>query len=206
VVSYNNTLYAYSGEKGEVISKLKDEDSIKVFPSKDSLVFRKNVANPYLSTYIIERPDNKVILANTRGDIFPENGFDEIIAAQNQANFKPIVIGYRENNKVFFMVDKKHIRPTKDGISSEYYLAHSFAENRNDLTEVPNIVLTIKFNNTHYRILYNTYKNTIDAISDSNNEEVTDSNIIKEIEKIIFPNKAQISEHFNNLLDRMNNL
>lgn len=196
VVSYNNTLYAYSGEKGEVISKLKDEDSIKVFPSKDR----------YVPTYTIERPDNKVILANSHGDVFPENGFDEIIAARNQVNFDPIVIGYRENNKVFFMVGKKHIRPTKDGISSEYYLAHSFAENRNDLTEVPNIVLTIKFNNTHYGILYNTYKNTIDAIADSNNEEVTDSNIIKEIEKIIFPNKAQISEHFNNLLDRMNNL
>jgi hypothetical protein len=74
---------------------------------------------------------------------------------------------------------------------------------------VKHLIIVIDLDFKQYTITYSPRENKIVSIenrSPQNPNEPVSNEVISQIEHLFFPEKSQISEHFNNIFNRINNL
>ena len=135
------------------------------------------------------------------GAIIP-GGADSILRFEGM--YSSCIIPFKNNNKWLFMYRKAYnyrVLPSKNGIDCSI-VKDIFIKGD---THSPELTFKITIDGLDYNITYFPETNYIFKVNDRKIYEIEDE-IREKIEKIFYPDKAQISEHFNNLLDRMNNL
>lgn len=166
--------------------------------------------SPLDSVYVFKTTDEKYNMVSARyGVILPQN-VEEIRAFNDNCYVFPII----NNGKRFYSMvteDAKTILPSQQGIPSKFIVSEKVYMTYNGMIRYIEISLQIDFR--LYVVQYSPEENKILSIKDHTQwttkgpvEPDIDPKIISQIEQMFFPDKAQISEQFKNILNRMNDL
>ena len=114
----------------------------------------------------------------------------------------PLLSLFVKNGVVYFVFNGRVARPS-NGIPLNNFVKYGIIDSNEKWN---NISVVISIQSGVYIVNYSPFYNRLDRVITDSNERVTDPLVLKEIEKIFFPEKAQIQEQFRNIIDRMDNL
>ena len=192
VYKVNGESYLYSSLYKENVLKLSEPYEIINFNGVDG----RN------KTILVKNYNNKFTIISSNGENLLPFDADYIISADNQKD-KKYPIAACKNGKVYFVYSDTFVTP-KNGIPYESFVRYGINNNTNE--KLRDVVIIISVNGKSYKVFYTPFGSKITSILDLNNNEVTDVNELKNIDRLFYPEKVQVSEQFKNIIDRMDTL
>jgi hypothetical protein len=184
--------YLYSSIGNETIMELSNPIEFTEF-NKSSTSFHQ--------TYKVKKANNKYTIISSFGEVLSNFDGDDVIPAYNQLKHN-YPNAFVKNGVVYFVFNGRVARPS-NGIPLNNFVKYGIIDSNEKWN---NISVVISIQSGVYIVNYSPFFNRIDRVITDSNERVTDPLVLKEIEKIFFPEKAQIQEQFRNIIDRMDNL
>lgn len=193
IYKLNGESYLYSSMYRENILKLAEPYNIKKFGESNRIKG---------CNLIIEAENKKFVVLSSYGETLIPFYADDIIQAVNQTDKKHPIAAVKDG-KVYFAFSGTFVAP-KNGLPYESFVKYSIVNNSD--AKLRDIIILVSVNDKKYKVFYTPFGNKITNVLDVNNNEITDTNELKNIEKLFFPEKAQVSEQFKNIIDRMDRL
>ena len=204
----NDSLSLYKNQEGRIY--VLNTNTIKTLceikPETPIQRLDKKTCVPSEMIYSYTTPDDKTNIFSAKFGVMLPKDVDYV---ENISSSDKIFL-IEDGKKIYFLhVDmyRIDILPSREGINIEN-IGDVYARTLRD-GRIDNVMLKIKPDMWRmFEVAYSPGSNEITSIKNlyKNGENVTDLNIIKEIQAIFFPNKAQISEQFKNIMKRMNDL
>ena len=161
---------------------------------------------PVHSVYVYETVDGKFNLISPKHKVLLPNNVDVIRNFGDNCD----VIPFRKNENWFYLLineEEKAILPSTQGIPLKNIMSQRVLKDYKGY--VKHLIFVIDLDFKQYTITYSPRENKIVSIenrSPQNPNEPVSNEVISQIEHLFFPEKSQISEHFNNIFNRINNL
>lgn len=189
IYELNGKNYLYCSIDNETIMELSNPISFTEFNSTQS---------SFHQTYTVKLANNKYVVINSFGEVLTKVGADDIIPAVNQTKYSyPNAIV--KNSTVYFIFNGSVAMP-KNGIPLNNFLKYAIIDSKEKWN---NILVGLSIDSGRFKVKYSPFYNRIESVSTADDSPVTDPMALKEIEKLFFPEKAQIQEQFKNIIDRM---
>jgi hypothetical protein len=161
--------------------------------------------------YTFQKPDGKYnIYSGKHGIVLPNDV--GIILPWTASNLVP----FADNGRLYMLhidnEDNTNLLPTKEGIQLNRITGVHPRKTYEGSIEDVGFDIKMDDSSTIYSALYDVESNTIKRVESvqtyykTGNKNVADPAILQQIEHIFFPERAQISENFRKIMDRMNNL
>ena len=190
-------VYELNGKK-YLYASVFDETVLELSDPIEFVEFNKGTST-YSQTYSVKKSNGKYVIIGCFGEIFTKFDADSVIPAVNQGHKKQPNAIVR-NGVVYFSYNNGVVRP-KNGIPVENFLKYAIKTNSRE--DLPDVIIGIVIGDGRYKVTYSPYYNQVNSVVTADDVNVTDQNILSNIEKLFFPEKAQIAEQFKNIIDRM---
>lgn len=195
----SNSLYVVHNEgKKYIFDAYRNENIDEIHPeSNPKCINSVNYDSERLFAY--EKINGKFNVINQLAGKILQTDVDEIIPIPHCP--KP-VFGFILNKRFYFQYGKNIVLPSNHGLPADQVGPNIGGGEREGEFIVG---MVIKINGKPIRVIYSLSKRIINNITPLNSTKLTEEDK-QEIEKMFSPQKAQISEQFKNIINRMNDL